>query len=159
MTRHPTWRDAPAPFRTLAYWVTIAQAAGYGVSLAMVPRMPRSPDMLVGAHAHLLGMTALFAISGVLFAFCEKPGGAWKTRILAAPFIAILAAFTAVWFAKELDHRFVWLLPVTGLVMTVAFYTQTIRILRELRAAARADAAAGLAALRRTDERQLLKKK
>jgi hypothetical protein len=133
-----TWRDVPHPFRFLARWVTIAQAAGYGVSLAMVPRMPRSPDMLLGAHAHLLGMTALFAITGFLFAFCERPAGAWKTRILAAPFVAILVAFTAVWLAKELDHRFVWLLPVTGVVMTVAFYVQIIRILRELRAAARA---------------------
>jgi hypothetical protein len=158
MSSHPTWRDVPAPFRTLAYWVTIAQAAGYGVSLAMVPRVPHSPDMLLAAHGHLLGMTALFAISGFLFAFCEKPGGAWKSRILAAPFLAILVAFTAVWFAKELDHRFVWLLPVTGLVMSVAFYTQIIRILRELKAARRADAAAGLNALRRTDERRVAKK-
>ena len=139
MSSHPTWRDVPAPFRVLARWVTIAQAAGYGVSLAMVPRMPRSPDMLLGAHAHLLGMTALFAISGFLFAFCERPGDAWKTRILAAPFLAILVALTAVWLAKELDHRFVWLLPVTGLVMTAAFYAQTIRILRELRAAGRTE--------------------
>jgi hypothetical protein len=63
-----------------------------------------------------------------------------------------------VWLAKELDHRFVWLLPVTGLVMSVAFYTQIIRILRELKAAVRADAAAGLDALRRTDERRFVKK-
>ncbi len=128
-----TWREVPAPFRVLARWVTIAQAAGYGVSLAMLPRVPRTPDMLAGAHAHLLGMTALFAISGVLFAVCEKPEGAWKTRILVAPFAAILVAFTAVWLAKDLDHRFVWLLPVTGLVMTVAFYAQTIVILREIK--------------------------
>lgn len=137
-TPFPSWRTVPPAFRVLARWVTIAQAAGYGVSLAMVPRMPRSPDMLLGAHAHLLGMTALFAITGFLFVFCERPGGAWKTRILAAPFLAILVAFTAVWLAKELDHRFVWLLPVTGLVMTVAFYAQIIRILRELREARRA---------------------
>ncbi len=136
-----SWRSVPPSFRVLARWVTIAQAAGYGVSLAMVPRMPRSPDMLAGAHAHLLGMTALFAISGFLFAFCERPRGAWKTRLIATPFLAILVAFTAVWFAKELDHRFVWLLPVTGLVMTVAFYTQTIRILREVKKAGRGDVA------------------
>jgi len=136
-----TWRDVPRAFRVFARWVTIAQAAGYGVSLAMVPRMPRSPDMLPGAHAHLLGMTALFAITGFLFTFCERPAGVWKTRFLAAPFLAILVAFTAVWSAKELDHRFVWLLPVTGVVMTVAFYAQTIRILRELKAVDRAEAA------------------
>ena len=135
----PTWRDVPRPLRVLARWVTIAQAAGYGVSLALVPRMPHSPDMLLGAHAHLLGMTALFAITGLLFAVCERPAGAWKTRLIAAPFLAILVAFTAVWFAKSFDQRWVWALPVTGLVMTVAFYTQTVIILRELKAAARED--------------------
>jgi len=133
------WRGVPHPFRELARWVTIAQAAGYGVSLAMLPRVPHSPDMLPGAHAHLLGMTVLFAISGFLFAVCERPTGPWKARLIVAPFVAILVAFTAVWFAKVFDHRFVWLLPVTGLVMTVAFYMQTVVILRELKAARDAD--------------------
>ena len=115
-----TWRDVPAPLRVLARWVTIAQAAGYGVSLVMVPRLPRTADTLAAAHAHLLGMTALFAITGLCFALCERPGGRWKTALLATPFIAILVAFTAVWLAKELDHRLTLLLPVTGVVMSLA---------------------------------------
>ena len=133
------WRDVPRSLRLVARWVTIAQAAGYGVSLVLVPRMPRSPDMLLSTHAHLLGMTALFALSGACFALCERPAGRWKSAIIVVPFIAILTAFTAVWLASALDHRFVWLLRVTGAVITVAFYTQTVVILRALRQAARED--------------------
>ena len=134
-----TWRSVPRPLRLLARWVTITQAAGYGVSLVLLPRMPRTPDMLLSTHAHLLGMTAMFALSGVCFALCERPAGRWKMVIIAAPFLAILAAFTAVWLASAVNHRFVWVLPVTGTVMTLCFYTQTVVVLRELRRAARGE--------------------
>jgi hypothetical protein len=131
-----TWRDAPPALRLLARWVTITQAAGYGISLVLLPRMPRTPDMLLTTHAHLLGMTAVFALSGVCFALCERPTGRWKAAIMVTPFLAILAGLMAVWLASVLDHRFVWVMPVTGTVMSLAFYVQVVVVLRELRKAA-----------------------
>ena len=130
-----TWRDAPPALRLLARWVTITQAAGYGISLVLLPRIPRTPDTLLSTHAHLFAMTALFAISGVCFALCERPAGRWKTAILVTPFLAILGGLMAVWLASTVDHRFVWLMPVTGGVMSLAFYTQVVVVLRELRKA------------------------
>ena len=77
-----TWAQVPRPLRLLARWITIAQAAGYGVSIAFARQMaarfdgPAGADnhaLLLSAHSHLLGMTALFALSGACYALCSKP--------------------------------------------------------------------------------------
>ncbi len=152
-----TWAQVPRPFRILARWITIAQAAGYGVSLAFarqtadrfqpdpgdgVPLAAGAPELLLSAHSHLLGMTALFALSGLCFALCSRPTGRLKHALIATPFFAIMLAFTAVWLMKY-AHGFVWVLLAANIVMAVVFYTQIIVTLRELRAARRAEAAAG----------------
>lgn len=141
-----TWADVPQPFRVLARWITIAQAAGFGVGLAFarqnIARFSSGPDgatlvahdLLLSAHSHLLGMTALFALSGVCFALCRTPTGSLKTALLSAPFFAIMVAFTAIWLMKY-AHAFVWLLLAANLLMTVVFYWQIIVTLRELRKA------------------------
>ncbi len=153
-----TWTDVPAPFRVLARWITIAQAAGYGVSLAFARQtadrfrpVPGSSgpafsaadahELLLSTHSHLLGMTALFALSGLCFALCARPAGRLKHALLATPFFAIMVAFTAVWLMKY-AAGFVWLLLAANVVMAVVFYTQIIVTLRELRHARRNDAAA-----------------
>ena len=142
MTRMPTWADVPRTFRTLARWITIAQAAGFGVSLVFA-RQDASRfltsgngadihDLLQSAHSHLLGMTALFAMSGFCFALCERPRDPLKSVVLAVPFLAIMLAFVAVWLMKY-SLLFAWVLVGANLVMTVAFYIQIIATLRALR--------------------------
>lgn len=142
-----TWADVPKPFRVLGRWVTIAQAAGFGVGLAFarqnMERFNSSPDtvssvnqLLLSAHSHLLGMTALFALSGICFALCSKPEGALKARLISLPFLAIVLAFTAIWLMKYW-YAFVWLLLAAMLTMSVCFYWQIIVTLRELRSLAK----------------------
>jgi len=143
--RDLTWADVPHPFRVLARWITIAQAAGFGVGLAFsrqnAARFARAGDtamaaqeLLLSAHSHLLGMTALFALSGVSFALCSRPTGKLKTLMISAPFFAIMLAFTAVWLMKY-AYGFVWLLLACFIVMAVVFYAQIVITLRELRKA------------------------
>jgi hypothetical protein len=136
-----TWAQVPRPLRILARWVTIAQAAGYGVSLALARksaarfRAPAEADiseLLLSAHSHLLGMTALFAASGVCYALCASPREPLRSLAIRTPFAAILAAFTAVWL-MEYSRAFSWLLLVAHLTMAVVFYYQIIITLRELR--------------------------
>ena len=138
----PTWADVPRTFRTLARWITIAQAAGFGVSLVFARQTASRflatstgadlHDLLQSAHSHLLGMTALFAMSGFCFALCERPRDPWKSIVLAAPFLAIMLAFLAVYLMKY-STLFAWVLIAANLVMTVAFYVQVIATLRALR--------------------------
>jgi hypothetical protein len=137
----PTWASVPRTFRTLARWITIAQAAGFGVSLVFARETARgfltsgSADphqLLQSAHSHLLGMTALFAMSGFCFALCERPRDPLKSIVLAAPFLAIMLAFVAIYLMKY-STLFAWVLIAANLVMTIAFYVQVIATLRALR--------------------------
>lgn len=142
-TRPPvTWAQVPKPFRVLARWITIAQAAGYGVSIAFARQMagrfagPGGADnheLLLAAHSHLLGMTALFALSGTCYALCSRPREPLKTMAIAAPFAAIMVAFTAV-FLMRFSPAFALLLVAAQLAMAVVFYYQIVVTLRELRA-------------------------
>ncbi len=136
-----TWARVPPVFRTLARWITIAQAAGYGVSIVFVRqtasqfRALQGADahgLLLSAHSHLLGMTALFALSGACFALCERPRDPVKKVVLVAPFAAIMIAFVSVWLMRA-SPVFAWPLLAANVVMAVAFYFQIIVTLRELR--------------------------
>ena len=137
-----TWARVPRSLRTLARWITIAQAAGYGVSIAFAREMAArlrnangvdTHELLLSAHSHLLGMTALFALSGLCYALCSRPKEPLKTIAIAAPFAAILVAFTAVWLMR-FSASFSGLLLAAHGVMAVVFYYQIIVTLRELRA-------------------------
>lgn len=137
-----TWAQMPPTFRTLARWITIAQAAGYGVSIVFARKTAQrflvgggdSHDLLLSAHSHLLGMTALFAMSGIMFALCEKPSEKVKGIVLVAPFAAIMIAFVAVWLMR-FSPLFTWPLLAANLVMAASFYFQIIVTLRALRRA------------------------
>jgi len=144
-----TWDDVPRPIRVLARWITIAQAAGYGVSIAFARETVGkfrsggnidTHELLLSAHSHLLSMTALFALSGFCFALGTIPREPLKSWVLRAPFVAILVGFTAVWLAKYWAPL-VWMLVACQLLMAVAFYWQIIVTMRELRRVRRADAA------------------
>ena len=135
-----TWAQLPETFRVLARWITIAQAAGYGVSIVFARQTAQkflagagdSHELLLSAHSHLLGMTALFAISGAMFALCERPAEPLKRTVLVAPFAAIMIAFVSLWLMR-ITPLFTWPLMAANVVMAVAFYFQIIVTLRELR--------------------------
>jgi len=137
-----TWAQLPKPLRTLARWITIAQAAGYGVSIAFARQMAarfanatgaENHELLLSAHSHLLGMTALFALSGACYALCATPKEPLKTWAIVTPFAAIMVAFTAVWLMR-FSLAFSVLLLASQAVMAVVFYYQIVVTLRELRA-------------------------
>jgi hypothetical protein len=137
-----TWAQVPRPLRLLARWITIAQAAGYGVSIAFARQMAArftnpagadSHELLLAAHSHLLGMTALFALSGACYALCAGPREPLKSAAIVTPFAAIMVAFTAVWLMR-FSPDFVMLLAAAQVVMAVVFYYQIVVTLRELRA-------------------------
>lgn len=164
MTGDLTWRQVPAPIRSLARWATIVNAAGYAVAIAFVRHTTSlSPagvasryrgedpsaatgamqfpkplaEMLLSTHTHLLGMTTLFVISGLCFALCPRPAGRWKAFLLAEPFAATLVSFAAIWLTRFVDARFAWLLFASSTSMALVFAIQTAVTLRELHAADR----------------------
>ncbi len=155
-----TWKDVPAPFRTLGRWVAIVQLVGYTTSLVFVWRTTRlvpsgvaarylgaNPEATEGAmqfpksfaemltitHTHLLGMAVIFVLTGIGVALCTRPSERWRRILIAEPFAALLVSFSAMWLMRYGDARFAWLLEASSALLAITFYVQSVLILRELR--------------------------
>lgn len=154
-----TWKDIPAPIRTLARWLAIVQLVGYTTSLVfvwhttrLVPtgvatryrganpeategamQFPKSfGEMLTITHTHLLSMAVIFAITGLGIALCASLSERWKRILIAEPFCALLVSFSAMWLMRYVAPGFSWLLEASSLLLAVTFYVQSYLILREL---------------------------
>ncbi|MEP6574799.1 MAG: hypothetical protein ABJD11_19020 [Gemmatimonadota bacterium] len=152
-----SWRTLPASFRSLGRWLTIVQVIGYTSSLAYVwqttrllpagiaghyrglesaegaMEFPKSlSEMLTITHTHLLGMAAIFALSGASLALCEGVSERWRTRLIVEPFIALLVSVTSIWLMRYVDPHFAWLLEASSSLMALTFYAQSFLVLREL---------------------------
>jgi len=158
--RGPTWREAPPVLRALGLWATIVQVVGYTTGLVfihhttgMTPpgvaeqyrgsdstavsdaamKFPKSyPEMLNITHTHLLSMAAIFIVSGLALALCERPGPQWRKLLVVEPFVALLVSFSSMWLMRYVDARFSWLLALSSGLMAATFYLQSFFVLREL---------------------------
>jgi len=155
-----TWKDLPAPVRTLGRWITIVQLVGYTTSLVFVWHTTRllppgvaaryrgtNPDLTEGAmqfpksfgemltitHTHLLSLAVIFAITGLGIALCGSISERWKRFLIAEPFCALLVSFSAMWLMRYAAPGFSWLLEASSSLLAVTFYAQSFLILRELR--------------------------
>ena len=158
--RGPSWRQAPPVLRALGLWVTIVQIVGYTTGLAFihhttgmtppgVAEQYRGTDstvvsdaamkfakpyaeMLNITHTHLLSMAAIFVLSGLALALCERPSARWRRFLIVEPFVALLVSFSCIWLMRYVDARFSWLLSLSSALMALTFYVQSLFVLREL---------------------------
>lgn len=162
-----TWKDVPAPFRTLGRWITIVQLVGYTTALVFVWHTTRlvptgvaaryrgvNPDMTEGAmqfpksfgemltitHTHLLSMAVIFVLTGVGVALCVSVSERWKRILIVEPFCALLVSFSAMWLMRYVAPEFSWLLEASSFLLAVTFYVQSYLILRDLQRVERAAA-------------------
>jgi ABC-type uncharacterized transport system permease subunit len=162
-----TWKDVPAPLRTLGRWVTIVQLVGYTTSLVfvwyttrLVPsgvatryrgadpeatagamQFPKSlAEMLTITHTHLLSMAAIFVLTGLGVALCASLSERWKRFLIGEPFGALLVSFLAMWLMRYVAPGFSWLLEASSFLLAVTFYVQSYLILRDLHRVDRATA-------------------
>ncbi|HEY3279322.1 MAG TPA: hypothetical protein VGJ83_02330 [Gemmatimonadales bacterium] len=154
-----TWKDVPAPLRSLGRWVTVVQLVGYTTSLIFVWHTTRlvpagvaaryrgaNPDATEGAmqfpksftemltitHTHLLSMAAIFVLTGLGVALCASVPERWKRVLIAEPFGALLVSFSAMWLMRYVAPGFSVLLEASSALLAVTFYVQSYLILRDL---------------------------
>ena len=154
-----TWKDVPAPFRTLGRWIAIVQLVGYTTSLVfvwhttrLVPagvaaryrganpevtegamQFPKSfAEMLTITHTHLLSMAVIFVLTGLGVALCASVSERWKRFLIVEPFCALLVSFSAMWLMRYVAPGFSWLLEASSFLLAVTFYVQSYLILRDL---------------------------
>lgn len=158
--RGPAWRHAPPTLRALGLWMTVVQLVGYTTGLlfihhttGMTPpgvvaqyrgsdstvvtdaamKFPKSyAAMLNITHTHLLSMAAIFVLSGIALALCERPSERWRRFLIVEPFAALLVSFSAMWLMRYVDGGFSWLLTLSSGLMALTFYVQSFFVLREL---------------------------
>ena len=162
-----TWKDVPAPFRTLGRWIAIVQLVGYTTSLVFVWHTTRllppgvaaryrgaNPDASEGAmqfpksfaemlnitHTHLLSMAVIFVITGLGVALCASISERWKRILIAEPFCALLVSFSAMWLMRYVAPGFSWLLEASSFLLAVTFYLNSFLVLRDLHRVGRAAA-------------------
>jgi len=162
-----TWKDVPAPYRTLGRWIAIVQIVGYTTALVfvwhttrLVPpgvaaryrganpeategamQFPKSlAEMLTITHTHLLSMAVIFVITGLGVALCASVSERWKRFLIAEPFCALLVSFSAMWLMRYVAPGFSWLLEASSFLVAVTFYVQSYLILRDLHRVERATA-------------------
>jgi len=105
-----------------------------GSSVGAAMQFPKSfAEMLTITHTHLLGMAAIFAISGLCLALCTRPGERWRRFLIAEPFVALLVSFSSMWLMRYVHPYFSWLLEASSASLALVFYLQSWFILRELR--------------------------
>ena len=154
-----TWKDVPAPFRTLGRWIAIVQLVGYTTSLVFVWHTTRlvpsgvagryrgaNPDVTEGAmqfpksfgemltitHTHLLSMAVIFVLTGLGVALCTSLSERWKRFLIVEPFCALLVSFSTMWLMRYVAPEFSWLLEASSFLLAVTFYVQSYLILRDL---------------------------
>jgi hypothetical protein len=162
-----TWKDVPAPFRTLGRWITIVQLVGYTTSLVFVWHTTRlvptgvatryrgaNPDVTDGAmqfpksfgemltitHTHLLSMALIFTVTGLGVALCASLSERWRRFLIVEPFCALLVSFSAMWLMRYVAPGFSWLLEASSLLLAMTFYVQSYLVLRDLHRVERAAA-------------------
>lgn len=93
--------------------------------------MGQSVKSLVSvSHIHLFGISFIFMLAGLIFAFSELPSG-WRAALIVAPFVSIWIDIGSWWFTKS-DPIFAYTVVLGGALMGVALAAQIVLSLYEM---------------------------
>ncbi len=113
-----TTQSAPAPPPTVTGEIE------YQKSLA---------EMLNIIHTHILSMTFLFSLSGLITLMTASTGTKFRKFVVIEPFIGILVTFAGLWLMRYVHPAFSWLVSLSGLTMAACFAGQFWAVIRELK--------------------------
>jgi hypothetical protein len=89
-------------------------------------------EMLNIIHTHVLTMTFIFALSGLITLMTRSIPTGLRRFAIVEPFYGILATFGGIWATRFIHPAFSWLVSVSGALMAFAFLVQCYAVLREL---------------------------
>ena len=83
-------------------------------------------------HPHVISMTFIFLIIGVIFYFNSIITGTMKTILIIEPFIAIIITFGGIWVVRFIHPGFSYVVILSGILMYVSFFIMASTIFYEL---------------------------
>jgi hypothetical protein len=90
-------------------------------------------EMLNIIHTHILTMTFIFALSGLITLMTDSLRPALRKFCVIEPFIGILVTFAGLWAMRYIHPSFSWLVSISGTAMALAFLGQCIALVKELK--------------------------
>lgn len=87
-------------------------------------------DMLTTTHNHILGLSPLFLIVGLLYLQVGS-GEKWRIAVAAEPLISLVVTFGGLWVMRYVWDPFVYIVILSGTLMVACYAWMSIAILRE----------------------------
>ncbi len=92
-------------------------------------------EMLNIIHTHILSMTFLFALSGIITLMTASTGTGFRKFVVIEPFAGILVTFLGLWLMRYVHPAFSWLVSISGITMAACFAGQCWAVIKEIRTA------------------------
>ena len=89
-------------------------------------------ELLNTTHTHVISMTFIFLIIGVIFYFNSIITGVMKTILILEPFISIIMTFGGIWIVRFIHPEFSYVVILSGILMYVSFFIMASTIFYEL---------------------------
>jgi hypothetical protein len=86
-------------------------------------------DMLITTHNHILGLSGLFLIVGLLYLSTGEPT-ALKMSIAVEPLISLLVTFGGLWVVRYLWDPFVYIVILSGTLMITTYAWMSLVIMK-----------------------------
>ena len=90
-------------------------------------------EMLNIIHTHILSMTFLFSLSGLITLMTASTGTKFRNFVVIEPFIGILVTFAGLWLMRYVHPAFSWLVSASGTLMALAFAGQSWAVIKEMK--------------------------
>jgi len=90
-------------------------------------------EMLNIIHTHVITMTLIFALSGVITACTDTISRRVRNLAIVEPFVGILLTFGGLWATRYLGSGWSWVVSASGALMALAFFVQLIAVMLEFR--------------------------
>ena len=90
-------------------------------------------EMLNIIHTHILSMTFLFALSGIITLMTASTGTRFRKFVVIEPFAGILVTFAGLWLTRYVHPAFSRLVALSGITMAACFVGQCWAVIKELR--------------------------
>lgn len=91
------------------------------------------PEMLNLVHTHVLIMSVIFGVSGLITMMTRVFPPGFRKFIIVEPFVGILVTFAGLWLTRYAHPHFSWLVALSGALMAFAFFAQCLALIYELR--------------------------
>ena len=90
-------------------------------------------EMLNIIHTHILSMTFLFSLSGLITLMTASTGTKFRKFVVIEPFIGILVTFAGLWLMRYVHPAFSWLVSISGTLLALAFAGQCWAVIKEMK--------------------------